>query len=433
MINKYMINNKTSPFTPGSPVPVEFFVGRIDQIKEVLQYIGQTLGGKQENIFLVGDRGIGKSSLASYLRHYVDNKTEIFGVHVFLGNVSTLEEMVHHIFEQILKETKGQPWFKSIRGFFGKYIKEVDLFGVSVSFSPPEEDLKEIVRNFPEALYNILEKINNKDRGSEPRKKGLFIILDDINGLVEKPEFANWYKSFADEIATHYKIYPVLMMLTGVPERRDKLSTLQPSLMRIFRVIEIKKLSDKEVEDFFTKAFGKVNMKVEPEAMGKMVRYSSGLPILMHEIGDATFWIDTDGKIDTEDAYKGILEAARRVGQKYLDPKVYRAIRSKRYMSILSKLGEMPDSRTFKKKDIEGKLNDNERKVFHNFLRKLRELGVIEADVEDERGSYRFVNELYPVCIRMERERFKKKAKNDGILETEENEVSLYAGSAWND
>ncbi len=40
-----------SPFTPGSPVPVELFVGRVDQIKEILKYVNQSASGRQENVF----------------------------------------------------------------------------------------------------------------------------------------------------------------------------------------------------------------------------------------------------------------------------------------------------------------------------------------------------------------------------------------------
>jgi hypothetical protein len=41
-----MNNKENSPFTPGSPVPVELFVGRSEQIKELIRYIGQTSPGK---------------------------------------------------------------------------------------------------------------------------------------------------------------------------------------------------------------------------------------------------------------------------------------------------------------------------------------------------------------------------------------------------
>lgn len=193
-----MSNKENSPFTPGSPVPVELFVGRAEQITEILRYVKQASSGKQENVFLAGDRGVGKSSLASFLRYLVATRENVLGIHVFLGGVSTLEEMVRHILDQLLKETKEEACFKHISKFFGKYIKEVGLFGISVSFNPPEQDLKDLVRNFPEVLGNLLEKIKEE-------KAGLFIVLDDINGLVEKVEFANWYKSFVDEVATHYK------------------------------------------------------------------------------------------------------------------------------------------------------------------------------------------------------------------------------------
>lgn len=341
-----MNNKEYSPFTPGSPVPVELFVGRSDQMKEMARYIKQALHKNQENAFLLGDRGIGKSSAASFLRYFAEKQENMIGIHIFLGGVSDLSDIVHHIFEQILKESKGQTWFENIRKFFGNYIREVGLFGISVSFTPSREDLRELTRKFPEALHNVLKELEG------------------------------------------------------------------PSLMRIFRIVEIERLSDGEVEEFFHKAFDKANVEVRNEAVDIMVKYSSGLPILMHEIGEAVFWMDQDGIIDEEDALVGVLTAAERIGKKYLDPKVYRAIRSERYRSILRKLGQ-PISKCFTKKEIEKRLNESEKKVFHNFLGKLRDIGIIEQDVEKGRGAYRFVNEIYPVYIWIESERAREPLLKD--------------------
>jgi len=395
---------ENSPFTPGSPVPIELFVGRSNQVKEILQYINQTIYGKQENVYLEGERGIGKSSLASFIRSLANSQYEILGIHVFLGTINNLDEMVRRIFEELLKQTQVQSWFSKIKDLFGQYIKQIGLFGISVSFSPPADELKRLVISFPEALSKIIEKIIED-------KKGLLIILDDISELSMKSEFANWYKSFVDQVATHYQKYPVFIMLIGLPENRDSLSKLQPSLMRVFRVVEIEKLSDTEVENFLSSAFLKVNIEVKPDAMEQMVKFSSGLPILMHEIGDATFLKDQDKIIDLDDAIDGILEAGERIGKKYLDPKVYRAIRSERYISILRKCAEVPFLRSFTKQDVEARLTENGKQVFHNFLRKLRELEIIEPDLDKGRGSYRFVNEIYPVYIWMEAQKFKYRTK----------------------
>ncbi|RKZ02089.1 MAG: hypothetical protein DRQ10_00740 [Candidatus Hydrothermota bacterium] len=399
------MNKDYSPFTPGNPVPVELFVGRKEQIEEMLRYAVQAANGRMENVFLIGDRGIGKSSFASFLRHLLEEKYGFLPVHVFLGRIDTLTGMVRLIFDEILKVSRREKWFDRVKSLFGKYIKEVGFFGISVSFSPPESELQELVRNFPYALANLLKEIRKE-------KAGLFIVLDDINGLSQKPEFANWYKSFVDEISVRYKEFHLLNMLIGLPEIRDQMSRMQPSLMRIFRILHIERLKDAEVEEFFRKAFGRVEFKVEESALKLMVRYSSGLPLLMHEIGDATFWLDKDGVIDFDDAWHGILKAAENVGQKYLDPKVYRAIRSQRYRSILRKLGsdpEIPLTCKFKKRDIEKKLNETEKKVFHNFLKRMRTLGVIEPDIEEGRGAYRFTNAIYPIYIWLESLERKKK------------------------
>jgi len=391
---------ENSPFTPGSPAPLELFVGRVEKIKEILRYVEQAKKGKQENVFLAGERGIGKSSLVSFLRSLVDTK-DVIALHIFLGGVTNLDELVRNIFEQLLKQTSQQKWFSKITGFFGNHIDQVGLFGISLSFNPPKKELNDLVRYFPEALYNVLEKIKDE-------KKSLFLALDDINGLSKKAEFAHWYKSFVDYVNTHYNNFPVFIMPVGLPEIRDSLSEIQPSLMRIFRVVDIEKLSDKEVKEFFEKAFEKVKINVEDEAMDIMVRYSSGLPILMHEIGDAVFWNDNDGVIDKEDALGGLIDAAENIGRKYLEPKFYRTIRSDRYKSILRKIGEEFSTR-FIRKEIESSLNVNEKRVFNNFLRRMRELGIIIPDVEEIQGTYKFVNELYKVYIFLESQQFKKK------------------------
>ena len=404
MSTKMNDKERISPFTPGNPVPLELFVGRREKIQEILRYVSQSSAGKQENVFLTGDRGIGKSSIASFLRYLVTTKNNILGIHIFLGGVSTLEEMVRRVLDQLLKEAKTQKWYESVAELFGNYIREVGLFNISIAFSPPQKDLRELVMKFPETLNSLLQKL-------EGERVGLFIVLDDIDALVEKAEFADWYKSFTDEIATHYEHFPVFMMLVGIPEKRDALASAQPSLMRIFRVIEIERLSDEEVRTFMSKAFEKAEIKVEPEAMEYMVDDSSGLPIMMHEIGDAVFWADTDGLVDKNDTITGLLAAADNVGQKYLTPKVYSAIRSQRYRAILRKFGKRKRfiSRYFKKRELEATLNASEKRVLTNFLRKMRELGVIERDIEGGLGAYKFVNDIYPVYIWLESTRFEKR------------------------
>ena len=388
-------NPDRNPFTPGSPVPPHLFVGRTQQLQEVTRYIDQAAAGRLQNVFLSGDRGMGKSSFAAYLRQIAIVRNNMVGVHTYLGGVTSLEDLVRHVLDGVLRETREQDWFERISGLFGDRIQQVGMFGVSVKFDPPREDLTVLARNFPDALGNLVAGISEK-------KSGLLLVLDDINGLADTPDFAHWYKSFADSVATHFGHFPVLVLVVGTADKRDALATQQPSLMRVFQPVDIPRLGDGEVEGFFVKAFDGVEMEIEDDAMRMLVQYSSGLPILMQEIGAGVYWGTSDAVIRRPDAMSGLVLAAENVGKKYLDPVFYRTVRSDRYRSIVRKIARESFGSQFTRNDVMGRLDKNELMVFDNLLRRLRELGIVEQDVGEGRGAYRFVNMLYPVYMYME-------------------------------
>jgi len=375
-------------------VPLDLFVGRANTIAKIMDYIKRPAAGGQEHIFLSGERGIGKTSLAQYLTGPVQREANLLPVHVNLGGVTSLEEMLRHVFEEILNVANARPWFDKVRDLFGKYIDHVDVFGVKLGFNPPDESLKHLLTQFHMAIHNIIERMKDET-------EGLFVVLDDINGLAKTDRFANWYKGFVESASMRYEQFPVVFVLVGLPQIRSALNEHQPSLMRIFRVAEVSKLSDAEVERFFEKAFAKVETTVEPEAMERLVSLSGGLPILMQEIGDAIYRIDNDRVISEDDALAGCNEAAVAIGEKHLEQRVYRAIQSEGYMSILRKMGRK-GSIWFRKRDMLLELDDSEKRVFDNFLAKMKRLGVIMPFREMGSACYKFANPLYMLYVMLE-------------------------------
>ena len=389
-----------NPFTPGRPVPAELFAGRTQQIRQVRNYLIQAAGGGLESVFLTGDRGIGKSSFASILRRLANDDQNMVGIHVFLGGVNDTDELVRRIIEELVKEGFEQPWYAQVADTLGDYIsvEKVGLFGATVRFKPAFDELTHASSNFPEVLGELIARISED-------KHGVLIILDDINGLAESALFANWYKSMADKVATQFSSFPALIMLSGLPERREQLAAHQPSLLRVFRLVELERLSNDEVRDFFANAFNEAGMRVDDDAMQLMMEYSSGLPTMMQEIGDAIFWITSGGVVNHGDAIAGISEAAINVGRKYLHPNVYNALRSQRYRDIIRKISlDSIGDTTFTRQQIATRLTAEELKVFDNLLRRLRELGVVERDAEGGRGAYRYTNQIYPLYMWMESE-----------------------------
>ncbi|MFQ5716631.1 MAG: P-loop NTPase fold protein, partial [Nitrospinales bacterium] len=98
--------------------------------------------GKQENIFITGEWGIGKSSLASYVRYVAREEHKLAGFHVLLGGIEGVEQMAERVIAQIVKQTHQDKTLKKVESFLGKYIEEVQLFGVKLN-------LKEINKDAP--------------------------------------------------------------------------------------------------------------------------------------------------------------------------------------------------------------------------------------------------------------------------------------------
>ena len=112
-----------SPFTPGVPVPVEFFIGRQEEVNRLREKVAAASAGRLQVVFVCGERGIGKSSLASFVRSLVERDAKVLGLHTFLGGVSSLEEVARRVFDRLLKESIGKTWEGKIKEFFGKHIK----------------------------------------------------------------------------------------------------------------------------------------------------------------------------------------------------------------------------------------------------------------------------------------------------------------------
>jgi hypothetical protein len=402
------VNAKESPFSPGRPVPVEYFVARNKEIERIERAIRQASSGRNENIFIFGERGIGKSSLAGFTRYLAEKEHGFVGAHCFLEAVKNLEEAIKAIFQRILEECSDKSVFEKFKGILGRYIKGVTLFGVGVEFTDDKSALQELVDNFLPAMRGIYEGAH------EAGKQGLLLVLDDLNGITDLPEFSRFLKSFVDSLATSNKPLPLLLILVGIPERREDLLKHQPSISRIFDVIELPLMDEGESKEFFTETFGKKKINITDDALALMVEMAGGYPMLMHEVGDAVFWQDQDGQINLNDARQGIFEASRNVGRKYIGTQVAKVFKNPTYLSILLRMGKkLPIGATFVRQELlKDKAPTKEGRNLDNFLDKVEHLGIMK-DAE-RRGEYRFVHPLYHLYIWYIAQKQSKSLRNGG-------------------
>ena len=398
-----------SPFYPGQPVPPDFFVGREQEIERILtRGAGQVAQGKPVAIFTQGEYGIGKSSIASFVKSVAEMDYGLHGIYATLGGCENLNDIAESVLEATVRSGALHPKrSEQIRNWLANYVGSQALFGFSLNL----DVLKKDAPNFstPSQMLAFLREV--RDRLADYGVKGIFLVLDEINGVTSDVQFATFIKGLVDSNAMSKEPLPLLLMLCGVEERRREMIGRHQPVDRIFDVVDIGALSEKEVMDFFDRAFQSVQMEVAPEASVLLTHYSAGFPKIMHLLGDEAFWQDKDGIIDEKDALDAVLLAAGEVGKKYVDQQVYKALGSKDYHSILEKIGGIsPNTMSFRRADILSGLTDTEKGKFDNFVQRMKKLKVIRPG--DVKGEYVFNVRMVHLYIWLQSRQKGKTEKN---------------------
>ena len=117
------------------------------------------------------------------------------------------------------------------------------------------------------------------------------------------------------------------------------------------------------------------------------------MPLAMQQIGESVYWNLEHEYIDLNTVNKGIINAGYEIGDKQIRTKLNK-IKSNHYENILIKLGEH-ECIQFKRSKAIKFLNDSEQKVFDDFLKRMKDLNIINSIGKENSGEYEFSNRLY--------------------------------------
>ena len=101
---------KQSPFTPGTMVNPKDFVGREEIISDIIKYIPAIINGKNRNFYIVGNRGMGKSSLAYYLADLLKENYSIIPVYISNEGINDLNSLMFHLVQDLLNKIGNKNW-----------------------------------------------------------------------------------------------------------------------------------------------------------------------------------------------------------------------------------------------------------------------------------------------------------------------------------
>ena len=392
-----------SPFFPDQPVPVELFVGRSAQIDHIMKRaVGQVAQGKPVSVFLEGEYGIGKTSVARFTQWMAERNNGLLGIYATLERAESMDEVGAAVLEATLRSGAYNPKLgEKIREGMAKFVGQQSLFGLTIHAEALRKEAPNITRGLVPFLAQTLERVRSEGA------TGVFLVLDEINGVANNPKFAAFLKAVVDSnaaVSFEKPALPLLLMVCGVEERRRQLIAQHESVGRVFDVVSIERMRSEEMNEFFGKAFDLAHMTVEPSALDIMTEYAAGFPKVMHLIGNAAYWVDQDGRIDDGDAADAVVAAAEEFGKRYVNQQVYAALHSANYRSILAKIAQIGfKDMSFRKRDVEQGLTETEKKNFNNFLQKMKKLKVLRGG--DAPGEYVFIMKMVRLYIYMQSKR----------------------------
>jgi AAA ATPase domain len=392
-----------SPFSPNQPVSPDFFVGRSAEIDHIVERgVRQAARGKPTAMFLEGEFGIGKTSLARLAQHIAETRYDVHAIYCSVGGVKNLDDLGAAILQATLRSGALDPSkTNKLRDWISKF-GEQKLFGISFNLPAIRTEAPQL--STPYGLLDFLGAIRERLESS-----AVFLVLDELNGIADNPDFAHFIKGLIDSNAVSKKTVPLMLMLCGIEERRREMIRNHQPVERIFDVVEVEPMAEEDARQFFETTFTSVNVGVAPFALSSLAYHSSGFPKIMQMLGDAAFWLDDDNFISPEDAAKALLAAAEDVGKKYVDQQVYKALRSADYRSILDKVGCFsPAKMMFTKAEITEDLTATERKKLNNFLQKMKHLNVLRSG--ENQGEYEFTQRMVRLYIWLRATQEKKSA-----------------------
>lgn len=294
-------------FSPSAPIDqLRLFAGRSRQMSEVVDVIIQ----RGRHAVLYGERGVGKTSLASVLREHLQN-----------GGQQTVAARVNCD----VGDNYASVWRKVFKEL--RFIQEDRKIGFAATSGSMIRSLDEVLNVStitPDVVRSILSQVG--------RSSLLIIIIDEFDRFPdgESHLFSDTIKMLSDHSS------PVTIILVGVADTVESLIRSHQSIERAIAQVRIPRMDSSELNEIIQKALADAGMTMDDSAQRRIISLSQGLPHYTHLVGlYAARNANRDDRehIGADDVHAGIRNAVVN-GQESIIASHHRAIMSSRRESL---------------------------------------------------------------------------------------------------
>ena len=257
--------------SPARPIQsIEYLRGR----EKELVRINRALFAPGRHVFIYGDRGIGKSSLAAAAAAQTQSSDSSY-IDVSCSMDSTLRSVIANIGSQAVRLSRIRKTKKTLSAGI-----ELRFLRAGATEEVTDNDLYEVVRSVGDAV-ELLREI------TAVHSERPVVVIDEFDRMTDEREralFSDLVKQLGD------KKINVTFFFTGVAPTLEQLLGSHASAIRQFETIELKKLSWTARWDIAVNALGKFGVEIDDNIRVRIAAVSDGYPAYVHLITEKLLW-----------------------------------------------------------------------------------------------------------------------------------------------
>lgn len=263
--------------------------GELDRIDKALYAPGR-------HVFIYGDKGVGKSSLAAAAGHQ-NQSSDAKYIDIGCARDSTWKSVIASIAYQAISASR----IKS-----SKVTRSAGLQARFLNFSASEEVA---LKNLPEELHSISDAVEMLREVSAAHSDRPVVVIDEFDRISDPNErhaFADLLKQMSD------KKVGLRFIFTGVGKSLDDLLGAHPSAIRQLATLELQRLGWEGRWEIVLAAALRFQVHVPRDIYIRIAAISDGYPYYVHLLTEHLLWAAyEDADIVTEVSKEHLQTAIR--------------------------------------------------------------------------------------------------------------------------
>jgi AAA ATPase domain len=407
--------SRINPFTPNSPVSSGMFVGRLNAIRRLEACLFQTKAKRPAHFLVLGERGIGKSSLLNLVRPIAEGGIKALSGESFsflvvdtdvddtTTPVGLIEKIRLGLDDALARSEPSRQFLKDAWTF----MQRIEAGGVKLSGDLHSETTELLLETFAYNLSEIAARISSENRGLfSTTYDGIVLLIDEADKASAALRLGAVLKALAERLERR-GCRNVAIGLAGLPHLRKVLLESHPSSLRLFEECTLDRLNDAEVGqviDMCLLEAGRLNPTatgIDKAARDFLTFLSEGYPHFIQQFGYSAFAADTNGTIEHIDVAAGALGkdgALELIGDRYYRDPFYGRIQSEGYRQVLLIMAGK-DNDWITKEELKAKFS-GKASTLNNAIHTLLEKEIILAK-EGTIGTYRLQHRAFAWWLKL--------------------------------